>query len=162
MQLHKVPAGLLDLLRLRTLGRAPDQFSDSVLATVESSNFYGADVMVVASDSGGAGAVSRSVTGTAARPGRLFAMSGQITIGAAAGTALRLLLSFSPGPQFSSVIVAQEVWTPVAAGVFCVSIVFPSPIVFLAGASFTFTTAGDAGGADHTPVRRELFENLTA
>ena len=160
LPLHKSPVGLLDLLKLRTLGRNPEWLNEVVGPILDATNFYGADLQVVASDSGGAGAMSRSVSGTAARPGRLLAMSGQVTVGAAAGTQIRLLVSYTPGPSFSAVILATEVITaPVAGAVYAVAAVLPSPIVFAPGAGFTFTVAGDAAGADHTPVRRDLFEN---
>jgi hypothetical protein len=158
--LHKVPRGLLELLRARTLGRSPDELANAVIANVDATEMYGSDLCVVASDSGGAGSINRTVTGTSANMGRLLGMSGQVTIGAAAGTQVRLLLQYSPGPQFSAVIVADRVITaPVAAAVYAVSVQFPRALVFNPGATFTFTTSGDAAGADHTPVRRDLFEN---
>lgn len=45
--LQKFPAGLLGLLNLKTLGRAPQAFSGQVVPTIDASEFYGADLFSV-------------------------------------------------------------------------------------------------------------------
>lgn len=158
--LHKVPRGLLELLKLRTLGRSPDTISNTAIAVIESTPFYGADMQVAANETSSAAALSRTMTGTAANQGRLIAMAAEVVMGAAAGTQVRIALSYSPGPQYPSVWVASTVITaPVAAASYHLSALLPEPVVFGAGATFTVQVAGDAGGADHVVRRRELFEN---
>lgn len=157
--LHKAPEGLLQLMRLRTLGANPNQFDEVAGAFIEVANFYGSDLLVSSTVTDAAGAISQTSTGTAQFPGRLFAMSGQITVGAAAGTNLRLILRFAPNVAFPPVTVADRVVTPVANASFHISVLFPSPIVFKAGAQFVLSTSGDAAGADHVLTRRDLLEN---
>jgi len=161
--LHKVPRGLLDLIRGRTLGLNPSELSSVVLAAIDATSMYGSDLQVVASDALAAGAINRTITGSSTFPGRLLAIGGQIVMGAAAGTFLRLRISYSPGPSFLAVPLIEQTYTApalVAGSVFTTGIQLPSPLVFPSGAQFTFSTIGDAAGADHVPTMRSLFENF--
>jgi hypothetical protein len=160
--LHKVPRGLLDLLRARTLGRNPDELGNVVTSIVDATSMYGSDLQVVASDALAAGAINRTITGSATFPGRLLAIGGQIVMGAAAGTFLRLRISYSPGPSFLAVPLIEQTYTAPAlvnGSTYTTGILLPSPLVFAPGAQFTFSTIGDAAGADHVPTMRSLFEN---
>lgn len=159
--LHKVPRGLLEVIRARSLGFNPDGLEQAVRATLNATPMYGSDLQVVATSSTAAGAVSQTLTGTAQFPGRLLAMSGELVFGASAGTVIRLYLAYSPGPSFQPVYVADRHIIPTVGATFPqrVTVLFPEPIVFAAGAQFIFTSQGDAGGADHVLTRRDLFEN---
>lgn len=162
--LHKVPQGLLGLLRARTLGRNPDELASVVSTIVNATPHYGSDLQVTAQTVSGAGAISQTLTGTATFPGRLIAMGGFVTVGAAAGTRLTWAFVYSPSPQFANQPVclgSGSYAAPIlAAGVqLQFGITLPEPIVFGPGSTFTLFTVGDAGGADHNTGRRDLFEN---
>jgi hypothetical protein len=163
--LHKVPAGLLSLLRARTLGTNPTELSGAVVAIINSTPHYGSDLQVVDSFSPGAGAINASLVRSQTFPGRMIAMSGRVTLGAAVGTFLRLRVQYSPGPSWAGVTLHTESYSAplLAAGsTYEIGLALPEPIVFSAGALMTFEVIGDAAGADHVPTVRTLFENYAA
>lgn len=158
--LHKASRGLLELLRARTLGRNPDVLSSTVMPSIESTGFYGADLQVVATQVSAAGAMTRTLDGVAANMGRLFSASATIVVGAAAGTQIRLEFLYRPSAAFSFIPLASTVITaPVAAAVYRCAVLLPEPLIFLPGAEFRAGSAGDAAGADHVLQRAEFFEN---
>ena len=160
MPLQKAPRGILELLRLRTLGDNQNKFSDTLDASVDATNFYGADLQVVSTDSL-VGAITRTVTSVATVPGRILGLSGICTIGAAAGTRLSMRISYAPNPSANPVVLGFDTRTPVIGADFAVVAAFSTPIVFLPGARWDFTTQGDAAGADHQQILRCLFEQYT-
>lgn len=158
--LLKVPRGLLDLLRIRTLGRNPDAVDFSIKPTIDATEHYGSDLVVVDSTSIGAGAITRTCAGTSTFPGRLIAMGGFVVVGAAAGTQIRMMLSVGTQANITGVPVGEVYITaPVIGATYTVSAVLSKPIVFGPGWQFILTVQGDAGGADHTILLRSLFEN---
>lgn len=160
--LHKVPRGLLELLRARTLGANPAELAGVVAATVNATPMYGSDLQTVQSETGAAGAIDRTLQTVMTVSGRLLAMHGQVAVGAGAGTYLRMFLGYSPGPNLPIVWLADRYVTPTggANNPFIISTgLLPEPIVFSPGAAFSFIVEGDAAGADHVPIRRDLFES---
>lgn len=164
MQVSKVARGLIEILRLRPLGQNPPQLEDALRATIDATEMYGSDMVVVSSDVGGAGVMTRTVIGTAIRPGRLLQASGLVGVGAAAGTQIRLRVGIRPSSNFTLCYLQQTIVTaPVAGATYVLAGPLTKPIVYGPGWQFVIECEGDAGGADHTLTGRYLFEdfNLT-
>lgn len=163
MQLHKSPVGLLDLFRLRTLGKNPSEFGEAVQPVADAQNYYGVDIQVVANNQSAPQAYPFAGTDSQTFAGRVFALSGHVVIGAAAGTRLQMQLGYRPTPQFQTIWLAEDVVTAglVAGGTYFLTYTFPSPVVFPPGAAFMFSAQSDAAGADHVFVRRAFFENYS-
>lgn len=160
--LNKAPRGILEILRLRTLGKNPQFFSEVAQAFIDTTEYYGADLLVSSSKALGAGAMTRTTQETYTVPGRLFAVSGVLIVGAAAGTQIRLSLSMTPPGSSADVGIGELIVTaPVIGASYQVSSRLPKPMVCLPGTVFNFSTAGDAAGADHQPFLRTLFEQYT-
>lgn len=158
--LHKTPRGLLELFRLRTLGANPPLFGELVEPGIDVAEFYGADLQTVATQDSGPVALPTGLEGTALFPGRLLQMSAFVTMGAAAGTQVRLTLEYSPNPALTSVQIGFAVIdAPQAGATYTVVARLTRPIVFLPGAQFFAFVSGDAAGADHVLTRRDFFEN---
>jgi len=159
--LHKSPIGWLELLRLRTLGKAPDVAGDTVIPTSDTTSFYGCDLQEVDAGSGGAGAFNLSIVRTFTVAGRVLGINISTQIGAAAGTFIRSRIFYQPNPSAASCCIGAQVFTPVVGGLFALGFVLPEPLVARAGAIFTFQSDGDAAGADHQLFSRILFEAYT-
>jgi len=83
--LHKVPRGLLELLRGRTLGRTPDELGGIVTPTIETTAYYAADILLTSANTATTAAVpilSNYVTTAAFR---VYAVGAVFVNGAAAG-----------------------------------------------------------------------------
>lgn len=160
--LHKSPAGLLELLRLRTLGRQPGLFSEQVSSVVESTEFYAADLVINGSEDGAAGAINQTFLGAAAPTYRRYlGLSGQLIMGAAAGTVISVGIGFrSPAAAANVAWGTLNLNTPVAAMVYRVHAQFPIPLVLPPGSQPMIQTSGNAAGADHVLQLRYCFHNL--
>lgn len=164
--LHKAPQGLLELLRLKTLGRQPTIFADTLAPTVESERFYSLDVQnngsfVPATSPGGfpLGATDTLLTG----PVLVRALSAQIVMGAAGGTYVHwalgcVLAAAGGGPVLS--FLSSGALGAVAAGVtFRVGGMLPEPLLLPAGAQLVASIISDAAGADHQISLRTTYAN---
>lgn len=167
--LHKAPAGLLELYRLKTLGEQPNEFGRTVQAVVESKSFYSLDVQFGATHtpSNAAFPLGRSETLTAG-PIELRACSLQFLIGAAGGTYLNWRIALvmptgsSTGPATATVnIAAGNLGIVLATQTYFVGLVLPQPLMLPAGASIIASGLSDAAGADHQITLSNLFANLT-
>lgn len=159
--LHKSPIGFLELLRLRTLGRAPELVADTIRPTIDSTSFYGCDLQEVDSFNNGAAAYPITVTRQGLIAARTFSSSMTVAVGAAAGTFLRMRLGYRPNPGAALATIAYGAFVPTVAGVFTLAVLLPSPIVHRPGASWTFEAFSDAAGADHVAVTTRLFEQYS-
>lgn len=167
MLLPKVPRGLLEIVKARAQGRAPADLSDVVTAIIDATSMYGSDMQTGQTTQLGAGAISRTVTASMSSPftapGRMLMCSGAVTMGAAAGTQVRISIAYRHTLGAQQTFNEQRVITaPVAGAFYVVPIVYPSPIVYGPGAQWTLTVEGDAAGADHTMLLHQLFENYAA
>lgn len=156
--LHKAPSGLLELLRLRTLGGQPNQFAEQVIPTIRANEFYAVDLLRSGSTSGAAGAFPRSIAGNVGAgvvgapggPIALVAYAAIVTMGAAGGTQLRIRIGLDLPDAGPTAWVASEVFAPAAAGGSYVATALFSPwLVLPGGARFFGTAESDAAGADH-------------
>jgi len=160
--LHKVPLGLLELLRARTLGRAPDIFSNTVTPIVDATDFYAGDLLRSSTSAPTVGALANLtedflLTG----PISLRALSGTVVVGAAGGT--NLCISIGVSLQLTFVTLAQFNWPVVAAAQICrVGIPIPGRYVIPPGASLFAQASGTVAGVDHSLSVAGLIENITS
>lgn len=162
--LHKSPQGLLELFRLRTLGRHPESFAEIVSPTVDVAQFYGVDLQVTEQlGPPVVAALPILVTLTATSPGRLLQQSALATMGAAGGNEARVRVGYRPNATSPFVdLGAQRILTPVAAASYSTVSIQSQPIAFPAGAQFFALLEGDAAGADHNIVLFNMFEDYGA
>lgn len=157
--LHKTPLGLLELFRLKTLGRAPDSFGDTVIPVVNALQAYAAAELQSAGSAGNVGAIN-GVNGNTASVSVssfqwIFGIAGHITLGAAPGT----FITWEVGiilPQ-SCTLGVGELRTVVAGEGHGFGVFLPQPLVLRAGGSWFARVHGDAAGADHSVEARALY-----
>lgn len=160
--LQKSPAGLLELFRLRTLGRNPVGFGDDVVPVADVTDYYGADLVVSADFAGVAGAVDATfLTAPSAFARRVLSLSGFMTLGLAGGTWFTIAIGYRvPVSTTATVFVAsQYVATPVAGSTVLVAWSGP-PILLPPGHALVCRTFGDAAGADHVAGLRLGWHRL--
>lgn len=152
--LHKVPTGLLELYRLRTLGHAPNEFSDTVIPTVESLEAYAAPEMQTVSTTPNIGAINAGRIAsiiTVANFTWLWGIGANITMGAAAGTWLLIEVGVMIGQSQSLMTIASwDQRSPGATFSTSAGVLLPKPLVLRAGSQLYARVSGDAGGADHS------------
>jgi len=165
--LHKAPSTLLmDLLRLRTQGKQPDEFGTSVLPTIDLLPFYASDLLANTATSS-TGAMPLTVTTTALSiPLKMVGVAGRIQIGANAGTRIGATVgAFLPGPAaqggffplFQSS--AGQGGTPFAGMEFWVGGKLPGPpVVFPPSAVLQLRVIGNQTGSDHQGSLLMMFE----
>lgn len=163
--LYKSPRGLLEALKLRTVGKNPDRFSEMVQPTVDVLDMYTADVLFTAAVATGAAAYPFNSTLDVAFTRRFLGVSASITMGAAPGTRLTIRIGVAvPSSSSPAVIVAYGAQTApflVAGGNFSVFALFPRPLVLTAGCQIVTVAESDAAGADHQLSVRFLSDNLS-
>lgn len=156
--LHKAPSGLLELLRLRTLGGQPNLFSEQLLGTIRANEFYAVDLLRSGNTAGAAGAFPRSVagvvgagvTGAPGGPIALVSYAARCVMGAAGGTQLRIRVGIDiPDAGPTALVGAGVFTTPVAGGSYVVPVLFSPWLVLPAGSRFICDAESDAAGADH-------------
>lgn len=162
MRLDKSPLGLLELFRLRTLGRAPDEFTNAVSPTVDVTDFYGADLLASVAENSAPGAIGAGIfAAVAAFPRRYIALSGNIVIGAAAGTFVNLRLAIqNPGALVVTAIETTLNITPAAGQTYSIAAKISRGLVLPAGWTVGLIVGGDAAGADHVAQIRYTFSVL--
>jgi hypothetical protein len=165
-ELQKSPSGLLELFELRTQGRAPTVFSDSVGVTIDALNFYGADRIFTADTAGAAGAISQTLTVPTTFPRIFLGFSAQLTLGAAPGTWATIRLGIrAPGGGSALFLLAQTTISgapPLVAGEFYEAVgMMPAPTLLPAGCAIVARSSGDAGGADHVLTVKTLSYALS-
>jgi hypothetical protein len=169
MKLQKIPPGFLDLMDLKTDGGNPPLFSDELRGVVDLTDMYSADKLITGQWNGSAGAVSRTYTILGTLPvlqlARLRAVGGGFTMGAAAGTFLRLTLgiriastTFAPPPTVP--LFFESYVPPIAAITHYVGGYLSRPLVVQPGSELVLISRGDAAGVDHIPSVLALFEAL--
>ena len=158
--LSKAPDFLLSLLRLRTLGGQPNQFNEALLPVVESTEFYGSNLLVTGASPNAVQAFPANVVGDVGTTSRYLGLGGIVTLGAAPGT-------FLHGTVFAQIPTSINTAFPLfptvrvtglaAAATYWFGGMFASPRVFPAGTRLSFVAASDAGGADHTFALRLML-----
>jgi hypothetical protein len=145
--LHKSPSGLLELFRLRALGKQPDQFGNAVQPVYDVGDHYAPDLYVTGRFDTAPGVMNQTLTARGS-VGRYMHVSGTVVVGAAAGTFLHMRLGLQqPGGNPIAWLV-QSNFTPRVAVAFTIAV----PVlrmVLPAGVAFVLNTQGDAAGADH-------------
>lgn len=168
--LHKTPLGLLELFRLKTLGRAPEVFGDTVLPVMPSREAYAAAEMQTASSaSWGPGAINgvggQGTLVTVASFMWIWGVSGQITLGAAPGTFITWEVGLNvPGTAQEWIFGCGDLRTVVAGETIRFGATLPHPVVLRAGSYYVARVHGDAAGADHVGFTNALYvpaANLT-
>lgn len=154
--LQKSPAGLLQVLELKTLGQAPFRFDDALKPVIECAAYYSADRYATDDDVGTVGAFPRSQVVVLVNFEQLLTIAGAIQVGAAAGT--RLDIEIGIRYQGNYVPHAFQRFTPFVGGLFWITYSFPIATVIPPGASVECFARSDAGGADHSiSIRRTLI-----
>lgn len=159
--LQKTPYGLLDLFRLRTQGANPPQFGELVTPTADVTEFYGADLSQVFNYTPGAGAITQTLTFTQPSVRRILGISGEVNIGAAAGTVLRMRLGVRPAAGNVVHWIGQSLPTPAIGVKFVVSAQAFVPYVLPAGAQVVLEVDGNAAGVDHQSAVRVFAQDLS-
>lgn len=161
MRLVKAPLGLLELFRLRDLGQNPDEFEDRVQATADVRDFYGADLLVTETIDGAPAAIGTGVSlpvSTTTR--RYIGASGNIVLGAAAGTSLNIAIGAAYGASATIALASMQIVTPVAAQVYRIAADLRDGLVLPPGWSINLLVNGNAGGADHVAQLRTFYQQL--
>lgn len=160
MPLHKAPLGLLEIFRLRTLGRNPDEFGSQVIPVTDVTDNYGLDLLSGVAENAAAGVVSQFLTSVvSANARRYIAVSGNITIGAAAGTYLTMGIGYQLPNSPNFFYLNTTTITPVIGGVYRIAAGI-SPLLLPPGHAVFFSTNGNAAGADHLLELRYSFNVL--
>lgn len=161
--LSKVPRGLLELLRLRTDGRMPDLFNNAVQPCVDSTPFYGSDLLIPASSTPTVGALNpalvESLTTTALVS--VLSLGGQLTIGAAAATNIQVGWGvLLPGQTVDSILGSQFLAQQAIGAIAQFGSSF-NRLVLPIGSTLYVIASGTAAGADHSLRISGVLENLT-
>lgn len=160
--LHKVPIGLLELFRLRTLGRAPDKFGDTVFPVVDGLETYAAAELQTALGQPNVGAIN-GVGGLqqSTNVGTfqwIWGLGGVLTIGAAPGTFFTWHVGVLVPSTNSACILGTGELRPIGAGTTIrFGIALPRALVLRAGSAWFVEIHGDAAGADHSVTPASLF-----
>ena len=150
---------LLQFLRIKG-GLGPNALGLDVGPSLDVTEFYGVQSQVVTQESFGPTGLSAfgSIASTSAR--RYLAVSGSVTIGAAAGTFLSLSVGFRLGSTGSTVVwITNGPFAPVVGGLYRVGadvrglILPPQSQVIL-------RVDGNAGGVDHTFTLEYSYQRL--
>lgn len=147
--LHKAPLGLIEIFNLKTLGRQPDLFSDTVAPTIDTRDFYSAGLLLASGTGGEVGALLNlfeRLTLTAHVGVR--GIGAILTIGAAGGTNVSITVGYENESGFRC-----PLGTHSFAAVFAGQIVefgLPMRAVWPAGTRvYANAYAGSVAGADH-------------
>lgn len=168
--LHKSPRGLLELFRLRTLGRQPDQFGDTVVPVVEAGEFYAADLKLISTataTTGAIGGAGMSNTLTLTGPIRLHAAGAVVICGAAAMTNVTITVELLRQNAAGTVLgcpLGCYFFPAINAGArIGVGVPIARSWVLLPGASMAVIVriSGTAAGADHSIQPSTLIDNIT-
>lgn len=150
--------GLLGFLRLKG-GVGPRLFGLRVDPSIDVTDFYGVDSTVTTVQTGAAAAIGTGVQGTATvQPRRYLAVSGNISIGAAAGTWLTLAVGFGDGLGNSFVVQTLSL-TPIIGGVYRIGAELRG-LVLPSGYAPQLRVDGNAGGADHVAQLQYAYQRL--
>lgn len=148
---------LLQFLRVKG-GQGPNALSLDVAPSMDVTDFYGAQSLVTTNITGAAAVVGNLFTGPSTAPRRYIAISGNITIGAAAGTWLTLGVGYQD-PTGAAVVLQAQSYTPIVGGLYRIAHKIDS-LILPAGYIACFFCAGNAGGADHVAALQFSYQRL--
>lgn len=158
--LDKAPRGLTNVLDLKTLGRQPDEFGLLLAPTFDAYEHYIADKLITVNSTMNPVSPSAfpiSSQTVAGADVMLKALSGVVTIGAAAGTRLDILLGVQiPSSSQSMCVLAFQRFTPYIGGQFWLPVLFHRPFLLPAGSVLLLQAFSDAAGADHAFALRSF------
>jgi len=163
--LHKAPNFLLDLFRLRTQGKQPDEFGTTVGPVVDVHAFYAADLLKTSQTVGAAGAVaSYTVTANTGSPIALVGLAAAMTVGAAGGTQLRITVGIAlptvSSGAFFPLFVQGFFNTPLAGQTYWHGGKLPGPkLVIPGGTHLQARFHSNAAGADHVGTLLLMYED---
>lgn len=161
MKLDKWPAGLLELLRVKHHGIAPTEFSETLAPTIDATDHYGVDFQFSAQTNLSAGAFPRTITHEVlGAPTKYFALGGNITIGAAAGTYLEGSIGIVAQSSAIAWLHVHAVPVHVAGGVYTMACFLPRGLLLLPGMQIVTTWRSNAIGADHIASYHRLLQSL--
>lgn len=156
----------MELLRLRTDGRNPNELEEPLRAVIDVRDFYASDLYVPAGSASSVGAIAGAPltnTLTLTDPLGLRSIGGTFTAGAAAPTNLTFSWGFFLVAGGGSISVPLgSYFVPAMAAAAIVNFgTGPYPYVLPAGTVLFAQVMGTGAGADHTLNVRGLLENLT-
>lgn len=158
--LDKAPRGLTAVFDLKALGRQPDQFGLQLVPVSDVYEHYLADKLITVNSTltpASPGAFPIASTTTAGADVLLKGLAGVVTIGAAAGTRLDILLGIQvPGSSQSMCVVGFQRFTPFVGGQFWLPVLFAKPFLLPAGSVLNLQAFSDAAGADHAFALRSF------
>lgn len=149
---------LLQFLRIKG-GQGPSELSLRVDPSVDVADFYGSQQTVTVQEVQVPTGIGTGKLGTAATATRRYlAISGAITMGAAAGTRLQLVLGYSNDPAMANfVVLSSQTFTPAIGVTFRTGV--SADRIMLPAQYFPFLIViGDAGGADHVPSLQYSYQ----
>lgn len=151
--------GLLQFLRIKG-GQGPNALGLDVTPSMDVTDFYGAQSLVVTNQTGAAAALGNLFAPAANNQRRYIAISGNVTIGAAAGTWLTLGIGYVDPITGTAVVLQAQSFTPVVGGLYRIAhdaqgfVLLPPPY------APAFFCAGNAGGADHVTALQYSYQRL--
>jgi hypothetical protein len=162
--LHKATVGLLELMRLRTLGANPNLFSDQVQPVLETHEHYASDILRGLGAGSVAGAMANLTNDlTIDRRMAIKAVNATITIGAAAATNVTLEVGIIVANQagvLEYVNLYRQFYSALAAGagVSCGGPV-PNWVLSPRTSGIRSRVNGTAAGVDHSLDVSALIED---
>lgn len=155
LPLHRVPSALLELMRLRQFGRAPDEFGSTIVPVMEVGDSYACQSLltsggtVVTGAISGAGGLVASLTTSADL--RVRGFQARLRVGAAAATNVSIQCGvLLPGTSTTEHSLANEFFAQLNAGALMgASSGLGVPITLRTGSVLYARCCGTAAGADH-------------
>lgn len=164
--LQKAPRGLLELLRLRTLGDQPYEFGSALEPGIDCTPFYASDLQKTLSFGPSVGSLvvvgGLEFTAIPVNPILVYGIGGQLTLGAAPGT----YVEWSVGlrlPQATAqpcILATGRKTALIAAQVIPFGSSLSVPIICPAGGAIYVQCKGDGAGADHSLLITDLIADL--
>lgn len=152
---------LLQFLRIKS-GQGPSSLALELVPSMDVIEFYGAQSSLNGGQGGTPGAIAAgTVVAAAVTPRRYLAISGSITIGAAAGGFVTLGIGFTLQPGVGgTTFLAAGSFTPVVGGIYRVVWGEGRGLILPAGHTIGLYVNGNAAGADHVPSIEYGYQRL--
>lgn len=160
--LHKVPTGFLSLIRGRTLGRNPSEFSDMAIGTIDMHEFFASDILIGTSSAPTVGALANLFeTFQLTTALALKSIGAELTIGAAAPTNVFMQWGIQlPAGGVNCWLGSLACPAPLVGQIIAGGSVLPNWVV-PAGTLIVAQASATAAGVDHSLAVRVCAENYS-
>jgi len=148
---------LLQFLRVKG-GQGPNALSLDVSPSMDVTDFYGMQSLVTTNQTGAAAAIGNLFGPASTAPRRYVGISGNVTIGAAAGTWLTLGVGYQD-PTGAAVVLEANTFTPIVGALYRIALKVDN-LILPNGYIPALFAAGNAGGADHVAALQYSYQRL--